>query len=218
MAYFVKQIHDLIDIAIDQGISQYWSRTQIDNAIDSAQMSLFREILKEYPKTKYVRNEILPFHTATNVTMSGASGSLPSDFEHEVEANNATGSVKYPVKILEAGMFRRRVLDPIDPPGATNVFARIYNGPSGPKMEVSPQVTPVDLTYIKRPTKPVYGTTASTGATPQYSYDETVSTDLLWSETLYDILVERTLKILGLGMKDGLVYRAGDVPKDPAIT
>jgi len=217
MPFFIKQIHDLVDVAIDNGISQYWNRTQIDNAIHQAQMSLFREILKEFPKTKYVRNELRPFMTATNITPTGGSASLPSDFEHEIEANAPTGGVKYPVKILEAGMFRRRTLDPVDPPHATNVFARIYSV-SGPMMEVSPQVSPVEVAYFKTPPKPVYGTTASTGSTPQYSYDETVSTDVLWSHTLFDLLVDRTLPLLGLGMKDGLVIRATQTPKDPAIT
>lgn len=204
MAFFIKQIHDLIDLAIDNGISNYWTRAQIDDAIDQAQMGLFREILKEYPKTKYVRNEIRPFQTATNVAISGSSGPLPSDFEHEIEANNTTGSVKYPVKFVEPGMFRRRVLDPVDPPSEKNVFAHIYST-SGPMMEVSPQVSPVQLTYFKRPPKPVYGTTASAG---QYVYQESTSSDLRWSQTMYDILLERTLKILGLGMKDGVLIRA----------
>jgi len=86
-------------------------------------------------------------------------------------------------------------------------------------MEVNPtNITTVQLTYFKRPTKPVYGTTASsTGSNPQYLYNATNSTDIGFSETMYDILIERTLKILGLGMKDGFVYRAGDVPKNPAI-
>jgi len=219
MALFVKQIHDMIDVAIDNGISNYFTRAQIDDAIDQAQMGLFREIMQQYPKTKYVRNELLSFQTATNVTISGASGPLPSDFEHEIEANAPTGSIKYPVKFIEAGMFRRRILDPVDPPSASNVFARVYNA-SGPMMEVSPTtITTVQLSYFKRPTKPVYGTTASsTGSNPQYLYDATASTDIGFSETMYDILIERTLKILGLGMKDGMVYRAGDVPKNPAIT
>lgn len=218
MAFFIKKIHDIIDLAIDQGISNYFSRDQIDQAIDQAQMTLFREILKEYPKTKYIRNELRPFQGSTNITIVGASGSLPSDFEHEIEAHSTTGGVKYPIKFIEDGIFRRRVLDPVDPPSETNVFAHIYNT-SGPMMEVSPQVSPVQLSYFKRPTRPVYGTTASsTGSNPQYLFTETGSTDLRWSETLYDLLIERTLKILGLGMKDGLIYRAGEqIPKKDSI-
>lgn len=213
MAYLIKSIHDLVDLAIDQGITTYWSRTQIDDAVDAGQMTLFRQILKEFPKTKIIRNEILAFQAATNVTVTGSIGSLPSDFEHEIEAYIvATGSIKYPVKFIDQGFFRRRVLDPVDPPGATNVFGMInYN--SGKKIELSSQVTPLVLSYFKRPTKPVYGTTLSSS---QYIYSESVSTDLLWSNTFYDLLVEKTLPYLGLGMKDGAIINTtrNPIPKE----
>jgi hypothetical protein len=215
MALLIKQIHDLIDVAIDNGISNYWTRTQIDNAVDNGQMMIYREILKEFAKTKIIRNELLPFQSATNVTVTGSIGSLPSDFEHEVEAYRASGSTKYPVKFIDQGFFRRRCLDPVDPPSTSNLFAMIYyNG--GFKVEMSNQVTPLVLTYFKRPTKPVYGTTAASG---QYLYTETGSTDLDWSETMFDVLVEKSLPFLGLGMKDGMIVRATQpvVPKEATI-
>jgi hypothetical protein len=214
LAYLIKQIHDLVDLAIDQGITTYWTRTQIDDAVDAGQMTLFRQILKEFPKTKIIRNEILPFQNATNVTVTGSIGSLPSDFEHEIEAYVATGSIKYPVKFIDQGFFRRRVLDPVDPPVATNVFGMInYN--SGRKIELSSQVTPLVLTYFKRPTKPVYGTTLSSG---QYIYNQSGSTDLDWSNTLYDLLVEKTLPYLGLGMKDGQIINATNNPMPKEVS
>ena len=209
MALFIKQIHDLVDLAIDNGISNYWTRTQIDNAIDQAQMGLFRPILKEFSKTKIIRNELLPFQVISGVSLASKTGTLPSNFEHEVEAYYETGGTKYPVKVIEQGMYRRRVLDPIDTPTApNNLFANIYFN-SGFKLEVSNDVSGVVLTYFRRPTKPVYGTTASSG---QYVYDATASTDVDWSETMYDIIVEKTLPFLGLGMKDGTLIRANQSP------
>lgn len=194
----------MVDVAIDNGISSYWTRTQIDDAVDQAQMSLFRPILKEFAKTKIIRNELLPFQKIVSVTLASLTGTLPTNFEHEVEAYVTTGSVKYPVKFIDQGFFRRRCLDPVDPPTLSNLFANIYFD-SGFKIEVSNQITPLVLTYFRRPAKPVYGTTAASG---QYRYDETTSTDIEFSETMYDLIVQKTLPFLGLGMKDGLIMRA----------
>jgi hypothetical protein len=84
-------------------------------------------------------------------------------------------------------------------------------------IELSATAATMGLRYHKRPTLPVYGTTAATG---QFIYNESSSTDLGWSATLKDILIERSLKPLGLGMKEGLIYNAGQspIPKEASIT
>jgi hypothetical protein len=228
MSKLVKQIHDLISLAIDKGYTQYISDSQIDDAIDQAQMVLFRQLVKQFPRDKRVRNDLMPFEVQEDITITSKVGSLPSAFEHEIEfwsTGGATGATapKYPVTLAESGFYRRRVLDVVDPPSATNLFATIYNaatGPSGPKIpsiEVSNQVSPVKCVYFKRPTKPVYGVTGPTNG--QYIYDDTVTTDVDWSPTMHDFLVEKSLAILGLNMRDGAVMRAGQAaePKEATL-
>lgn len=202
----IKQIHDLIGLAIDKGYTQYISDSQIDDAIDQGQMVLFRELVKVFPRDKRVRNDLLPFEVRADVIMTSKVGPLPSDFEQEVEAWYTASSVDYPIQLVEQGFFRRRIRDVVDPPSATNLFASIYYD-STRKIEISNQVTPIKLVYFKRPTKPVYATTGPVN--DQYSYDDTTSTDVLWSATMHDILVQKTLAILGLNMRDLQVQRAG---------
>jgi hypothetical protein len=209
MAKLIKQIHDLVGLAIDKGITQYISDSQIDDAIDQAQMGLFRPLIKEYAKTKIIRNELLPFQLRSSVTIASKIGSLPSDFEHEIDAWVTVSSVDYEVRILEAGMFRRRLRDPIDVPSTTNLIANIYYN-SGKKIELSNDITPLVLNYFKRPAKPVYATTLSGG---QYVYADGSSTDVEWSSLVHDILVERSLGILGVSIRDGQVQRAGQHPE-----
>ncbi len=215
MSFFIKQLHDAIDLATDQGISNYWTRAQIDDAVDQAQMGLFRLILKEFAETRTIRNELLPFQKVASVTIASQIGDLPADFEHEIEWYVTVSSIKYPIKIIELGTYRKRILDPIDPPTSTNVFGQIYNN-SGKKIEISSQITPITLHYFKRPVKPVYGTTMVDG---QETYNEGTSTDLEWSEVMYDILLEKSLPLLGLGMKDGMIFNAtrGPMTKEQTV-
>lgn len=228
MAALIKQIHDLIALAIDKGYTNYISDSQIDDAIDQAQMVLFRQLVKQFPRDKRVRNDLLPFQVQSDITITSKVGSLPASFEQEIEfwsTGGATGATapKYPVTIVEPGFYRRRVNDVVDPPSATNLVATIYNaatGPSGPKalsIEVSNQVSPVKCVYFKRPTKPVYGVTGPVNG--QYTYDSTTTTDVDWSPTLNDVLLEKTLGILGINMRDGVIMRAGQAnePKEATL-
>jgi len=168
MAKLIQQIHDLINLAIDKGITEYISTSQIDDAIDQAQMGFFRSLIKEFAETKVIRNELLPFQKRANITITSSVGSLPSDFEHEIDFWVAVSSVNYEVRLFESGTFRRRLRDPIDVPSTTNLIATIYYD-SGKKIEVSNQITPVVINYFKRPVKPVYATTFNTG---QYIYND----------------------------------------------
>jgi hypothetical protein len=282
MAKLIKTIYDQINLATNKGLTGYHSDTQIMDVIDNAQMGLFRPLLKEFAKTKQIRNELLPFQIRSSVVITSKIGSLPDTFEHEIDAWVTVSSVDYPITFLEAGQFRERLRDPIDTPSTTNLIANIYFD-SAKKIELSNDITPVVLNYFKRPAKPVFvtvlthtftvtsanatagatytnngqtftvvttisggttlvctspGSPASSGtltkasgtgdatitfssvsSTSQYVYSDSESTDVEWSALVHDVLVERSLGLLGLNMKDGQIQRAGQspIPKEASI-
>lgn len=215
MAKLIKQINDLISLAIDKGVTEYIPNSKIDDAIDQGQMSFFRELLQKVPRTKRERNYLLPFEATQTITIASSVGTLDAAFEHEIEAYVTVSSVKYPVKFIERGFFRRRCLDKVDPPSTTNLFAVIYND-SVPKIEVSNDITPVVLSYYRRPVKPNYATSEVDG---YLQYDDASSTDVEWSDLVHDILIERTFQILGLNMREMQVIQAGAnvMPKSASI-
>lgn len=282
MAKLIKQIYDLVVLATDKGITGYHSDSQIMDVIDKTQMGLFRPLIQDFAKTKQVRNELLPFQKRASITIASKVGDLPTDFEHEMDCWVTVSSVDYPVRIIEAGMFRNRLRDPIDVPSTTNLIANIYFDTTK-KIEISAQITPLVFNYFKRPVKPVYATTlnytftvtsanATIGATytnngqtftvvatisggvtlicksigapagsgtltkvtgtgdatitfsavtasTQYIYSDADSTDVEWSPTVHDKLLDGSLGLLGLSMRDGQVQRAGQQPivNDPTI-
>lgn len=215
MAKLIKQIYDLVSLATDKGITGYHSDSQIMDVVDQAQMGLFRILIREFAKTKQIRNELLPFQKRANVTITSRIGSLPVDFEHEIDCWATVQSVDQPIRIIESGMFRSRMNDPIDAPSATNLFANIYFD-SVKKIELCFQVTPLVLNYFKRPIKPVYATTISGG---QLIYDDTNTVDVEFGPLLHDVLVKDSLLLLGLNMRDGQVQRVGQspIPKESTI-
>lgn len=215
MAKLIKQIHDLINLATDKGITDYHSPSQIDNAVDGGQVLLFRQLVKDYPRNKRIRNDLLPFEILASVTVTAKIGPLPTDFEQEIEAYYTLNGVEYPIELIESGTFRTRVLDTVAPPSATYPIATI-NYDAGKKIEVSPQISPVKLRYWKLPTKPVYMTSTNNG---QMVYDDTNTVDVLWSRGMHDILVENTFKTLGLNLREMAIIQAGlkPMPKEATI-
>lgn len=215
MPKLILQIHDLIGLAIDKGVTEYVPPSKIDDAIDQGQMSFFRELLQKVPRTKRERNYLLPFEAQDSVTITSSVGSLPAAFEHEIEAYVTVSSVKYPVKFIERGFFRRRCLDKVDPPSTTNLFAVIYKD-STLKIEVSNDITPLVLSYYRRPVKPEYAQSESDGF---LQYDDAASTDVEWSDLVHDILMERTFQILGLNMREMQIVQAGSnvMPKSASV-
>lgn len=215
MAKLIKQIYDLISLATDKGITGYHSDQQIMDVVDQTQMDLFRMLVREFAKTKQIRNELLPFQKRSSVTITSKIGSLPGDFEHEIDCWATVQNVDQPIRIIESGMFRSRLNDPIDVPSTTNLFANIYFDGSK-KIEVCAQVTPVVLNYFKRPVKPVYATTVTGG---QLIYDDNNSVDVEFTPLVHGLLVERSLLLLGVNMRDGQLQRVGasPIPKEATV-
>lgn len=210
MAKLIKSIYDWVALATDKGLTSYWPDDQIMNVIDSVQMALYRPLIEQFAKTKQIRNELLPFQKRTTIVIASKVGSMPADFEHEIDLWSTVNSVDYKIRIFESGTFRNRLTDPVDVPSTTNLIANIYNDGSGKKIEISNQITPITINYFKRPTKPVYATTIVTGT---QVYDDAGSTDVDWSPLVWDIISERSLAALGLGIRDQQVQRIGQAPQ-----
>jgi hypothetical protein len=206
MAKLIKQIYDLVNLATDKGITGYHSDSQIMDAIHEGQMVLWRQLVKQFPKDKRVRNDLLPFEVRATITLTSGIGDIPTNYEHEIEGWVVTDSVKRRVTFVEEGFFMERILDPVDTPSTTNPFVNIYFD-TARKIEIAPStITSMTLVYFKKPIKPVFSTIESGGS---YIYDDATSTDVEWSETLYDILIEKALLPLGLNMRDGQVQTVG---------
>lgn len=208
MAKLIQQIHDLINLAIDKGVTDYISPENIDNAIDAGQMVLYRLLVREFVKNKRVRNDLLPFEKLASVTITAKVGPLPADFEHEIEMFYTSGGVDYPITVLESAFYRTAIRDVVAPPTVTDPIAT-FNNNAGKKIEVYPQISPVNLRYWILPPKPAYVTTTSLG---QLVYDDTNSIDVLWSRGVHDILMENTFKPLGLNLREIQVMQAGMKP------
>lgn len=207
MAKLIKSIHDLVDIAIDKNLTNYRSRSEIDTCVYAGLVEVFRDIVKEYAKTLQIRNYMVPFQKVASITLTAGIGDLPSDLEHEIEFYlNVTG--KTHIDMIERGFWSARREDPVDPPSTSRPIGTVYKDTTR-KLEIAPitGIATAKVLYFATPTKPTYATTISSG---QDVYDDTASVDVQASVLLHDIIVDKSLAILGLGLSRGELVRKAD--------
>lgn len=204
MAKLIKQIHDLVDIAFNKGLTDYWSRPQVDAAVYSAVNELFRVCAKEYPKTLLSRSYMLALQRTATITLTTGIGSLPADFHHEVEFFVTATRKRIPIK--ERGFWDTAKNDPVDVPTVNSPIGTIYADSSGvKKLELYPTTAAnPGVLYFKTPVMPVYATTIVTG---NLVYDDASSVDVEFPVTLHDLIVEKALAPLGLGVQNGQAVR-----------
>lgn len=209
MAKTIKQIHDLVDLATDKGLTNYSSRAQIDAAVYAGIMDLFRTLKREYPKTLHSRNFMLALQRSATITLTAGIGSLPGDFSHEVQLFVVTTGKNIP--IIERGFWDTRKRDPIDVPSVSSPICTIYADATGvKKVELYPTTAAnPGILYFKVPTIPQYVTTINGDS--QEVYDDTNSVDIEFPATLHDIIFEKALKPLGLAYQNGQILRASDM-------
>jgi hypothetical protein len=213
MAKLIKQIHDLVDIAIDKGYTNYLSRPQIDATIYAGLVELFRTMLTEHPKTLRSRNYLLPFQKTASIALTAGIGPVPSDFEHEIEFF-LDDADKTHIPIVERGFWTDRRRDPINPPSATSPVGTIYLD-TIKKIEIAPTtLTSIKVLYFKTPVMPSYKTTINVD--DQEVYDDTTSIDIEFSPLLHDIVMEKALSTIGLALQRGEVVRQSQmsIPKE----
>lgn len=211
----IKEIHDLINLAIDKGVTDYIPAPDIDNAVDQGQILLYRQLVKDFAINKRIRNDLLGFEKLATVTMAAGIGVIPGDFENEIEVFYTSDGKDYSISIKESGFYRRRLLDVVSPPDLLNPMATINNN-AGRRIEVAPStIASINLRYWILPVKPFYAETTVLG---QRVYDDGSSVDVGFTRGMLDILIENTLKILGLNLREFIIAQAGQAPQPKVAT
>lgn len=200
----IKKIHDLIDLAINKGYTQYLSRPQIDSTIYFAEVDLFKKLLQTVPRTKRERNYLRPFEVSPTgeLTFTDGVATLPAGFEHEIAF--ATED-EHEVEIIESGFWEYRVNDPIAVPTVTKPIVTFRSN----KVLVRPKtVTKLFMQSYRLPVQPEYKTQEVNG---MLVYDDTTSVDVEFSALLHDIIIAKTLEPLGLSLREGQVIQTAQM-------
>jgi hypothetical protein len=208
MAMFVQKLYDEIRLYINQGQSQYFSPEEVIVALNRAQIDKYRKEFSQFEETQKVTDAMRNFkktfdlsHTVEKLFL------LPPDYFNITNISaltpdpastqqNPLPELEHSGKIYTDGEWLDALESELLPPEVEHLKARIITG----HIQVLPlTVTKIRLYYLKKPVDAVY---AYDIVNDQISFKEQGSVDPEYPETEFTDLILRTIKYLGIVMKD----------------
>lgn len=198
MAKYIAEIHEFVNFLTGKGQTGYFSPEEIDNAVYEASKDLFNDRYAQYEQTQKLSDDLSPFKTdPTPLTLDGNGQVLkPTEYLYAVAVTSGTTNVK--VEIIEEAFVGNELNDPLCGPETGYpicVFYKTY-------IQFYPisGLTNIKITYLKSPVKPLWAYTVVNG---RPVYDNASSVDVEWNAQNIRELTTRTLKYLGVTLREG---------------
>jgi len=173
--------------------------------LDRGQMSLYSDLKGRYATSQYVKDALSPFRDSYNFT-TAVSGYVivPSSTNYldlldiQIYFQVSDRTIYYPVKLVNEDERAERLNSQLDPVTATSPIGEqvaprtfllypthVYNG---------------NVTFLRRPVKPVFGYTLISERV--IVYDPNTSVQLEWRETELNLIVLKSLQTLGINLSE----------------
>jgi len=211
----IKEIHDFILLLLNKHNTGYATPEEIDTALDRAQMWYFNRLygnIEEYqpgrpvPRVAYGMTQALHDHLAPfkesdtdNTTSGGLLVISNTDYMHLLAISKANKTIP----ILSEDEVAYRLDSYILAPTSSEPIAKI-SGDGRVQLYPKEAHSDIDIDYLVRPAKPVFGYTQS-GRT--ITYNSGTSTQMQWNEPALNAIIMRAVNYLGVSLEDGLAVQ-----------
>ena len=237
MAINIDDLYSFVQFIANKEQSGYIKPSQFNLAVDRAQMQLFMERYNNpaeyqpgrpiprvsYQQTQKISDDLLPFirrraYTLnaqgrlrwTRVTRYMHISSIRAHYEYEDDCGNRT-ILKKRVKVVDDAEVSDYLNSPITMPTVDYPIAAMYDD----FLQIYPvTVSMIDLTYL---TRPPAGEWAWNVANNQPVYDATASTDLVWSDELFNEIAIRILSFVGINLREMSISQYSETKKQQGI-
>lgn len=183
------------------------------SVVDAGQMALYRDLKPKYATSQWVKDALSPFREVYNFTTAVSGNVIVPDTDYldlldiQIYFLISNRTVYAPIKLINEDERATRLNSQIDPVTATSPIgeqiglrsfrlypAAVFNG---------------NVTYLRRPVKPVYGYNVISGRV--INYDPNTSTQLEWRETEHIPLLLKGLQSLGINLSDAEVQNFAQI-------
>tara|TARA_R110002020_G_scaffold54322_2_gene151594 strand:- start:125 stop:847 length:723 start_codon:yes stop_codon:yes gene_type:complete len=240
MAININELYKFVQFVSNKEQSGYVKPSEFNLAVDRAQMQLFMERYNNpaeyqpgrpvprvaYQQTQKVSDDLRPFiKKVYQPLLNGGKflwSNLP-DYMHlsslraqyyKVDNTNGESELRSSgVRILDDSELSSYLDSSILQPTPEYPIAAIYNG----YLQVYPtNITGIDVTYLSRPIKANWAFTVN-ATTGMPDYDDATSTDLNWSDELFNEIGVRILSFIGVNLKDNTITQYSELKKQQGI-
>lgn len=235
----INELYQFVQFTANKEQAGYVKPSEFNLAVDRAQMQLFMERYGNpaeyqpgrpvprvaYQQTQKISDDLRPFIKKIYQTLNNGKflwSSIP-DYMHlsslrarYYKVNTQTGDSELRhsgVKIIDDSELSNFLDSSIIQPTTEYPIAAIYNG----YVQVYPEnLDGIDVTYLSRPLKGEWAFTVNT-TTGMPEYDATNSTDLNWSDELFNEIGVRILSFIGVNLKDTTISQYSELKKQQGI-
>jgi hypothetical protein len=235
----INELYRFVQFTSNKEQSGYVKPSEFNLAVDRAQMQLFMERYGNpaeyqpgrpvpriaYQQTQKISDDLRPFIKKIYQPLNNGKF-LWSDVEDYMhlsslraryyKVNNITGDSELRhsgVKIIDDSELSNYLDSSIVHPTPEYPIAAIYNG----YVQVYPSsLDGIDLTYLSRPQRAEWAFTVN-NTTGMPDYDEPSSTNLNWSDELFNEIAVRVLNFIGVNLKDGTIQSYSELKKQQGI-
>jgi len=198
----ISEAVDFIQFWINKKTGSWFTVQESVNVIDAGQMAMYRDLKPKYAVSQWVKDALSPFREYYNFTTQVSGNIIVPDTEYldlldiQIYFLISNRTVYAPVKLINEDERANRLNSQIDPVTTTSPIGEqiglrtfrlypigTYNG---------------NVTYLRRPVKPVYGYSVVSGRV--IVYDPNTSTQLEWRETEHIPILLKGLQSLGINL------------------
>ena len=211
---FVEDLYNEVRLFMNQGQSQYYSPDDVMIALNRAQKDVYRREYLIFESTQRVTDALRNFKLAVEIDRTNEGEFvLPIDYFNHTNISSMIPDItvdpivynEHSGKMFTDGEWLEALESELLPPTLEDPKARIIAG----NVQVAPLgVSKIKLYYLKRPVDAVY---AYDLTNDKIIFKEQGSVDPEFPETSFTDLVVRTMKYLGISMKDQVDVQAEDL-------
>ena len=200
----IQEVVNYLNFYINKVTGSFLTIPECIEALDRGQLSLYSDFKTRYATSQYVKDALSPFIRTANIngTVSGLVTINDVDYldllDMQIFYDISNRRVYAPVKMVNEDERANRLSSQRDPVTVTS--------PIGEQIGLrSFKLYPVasyngNVTYFRRPAKPVFGYTLISGRV--IVYNPLTSTQLEWSEQHIDAIIIKALATLGINLND----------------
>ena len=163
----IAEAVDFIQFWVNKKTGSWYTIDESISVVDVGQMAMYRDIKPKYATSQWVKDALSPFRESYNFTTAVSGNVIVPDTDYldlldlQIYFQVSNRTVYAPIKLINEDERATRLNSQVDPVTATSPIgeqiglrtfriypAGVYNG---------------NVTYLRRPVKPVYGYTVVSG-------------------------------------------------------
>lgn len=199
----LQDVFNELNFYINKFTGSFYTIPELENLIDIGQMGLYSDLKPKYATSQLSKDALSPFRETYNFTTQVSGYVIVPDTTYldlldlQIYFQVSNRTIYYPVPMLNEDVRAERLNSQVEPVTITSPIGEqtaprtfrlypvgAYNG---------------NVTYLRRPVKPVFGYSVISGRVIVYSSG--TSTQLEWADPYIQTIIIKSLQAAGINLR-----------------